>query len=197
MIVIGLTGSIGMGKSTTAEMFKAAGVPVISADEIVHELYRGDAVKLIEAAFPGSTSAGIVDRQALSEILLSDPAGFKRLEAIIHPLVREREHAFLNQARIDGHAMALLDIPLLYETGGETRVDTVVVVSCDPDIQRQRVLARPGMTEDKFDSIVARQLPDAEKRSRADFVIDTGKGLEPARRQVADIISQLGENHQD
>lgn len=197
MIVIGLTGSIGMGKSTTAEMFKAAGVPVISADEIVHELYRGDAVKLVEAAFPGSTSAGIVDRQALSEILLRDPAGFKRLEAIIHPLVREREHAFLNQARIDGHAMALLDIPLLYETGGEKRVDTVVVVSCDPDIQRQRVLARPGMTEDKFDSIVARQLPDAEKRARADFVIDTGKGLEPARRQVAEIISQLGENHQD
>ncbi|EDQ35257.1 dephospho-CoA kinase [Hoeflea phototrophica DFL-43] len=197
MIVIGLTGSIGMGKSTTAEMFKAAGVPVISADEIVHELYRGDAVKLVEAAFPGSTSAGIVDRQALLEILLRDPAGFKRLEAIIHPLVREREHAFLNQARIDGHAMALLDIPLLYETGGEKRVDTVVVVSCDPDIQRQRVLARPGMTEDKFDSIVARQLPDAEKRARADFVIDTGKGLEPARWQVADIISQLGENHQD
>lgn len=197
MIVIGLTGSIGMGKSTTAEMFKAAGVPVISADEIVHELYRGDAVKLIEAAFPGSTSAAIVDRQALSEILLRDPAGFKRLEDIIHPLVREREHAFLNQARNDGHAMALLDIPLLYETGGETRVDTVVVVSCDPDIQHQRVLARPGMTEDKFDSIVARQLPDAEKRARADFVIDTGKGLEPARRQVAEIISQLGENHQD
>jgi dephospho-CoA kinase len=197
MIVIGLTGSIGMGKSTTAEMFKAAGVPVISADEIVHELYRGDAVKLIEAAFPGSTSDGVVDRQALSEILLRDPAGFKQLEAIIHPLVREREHAFLDQARIDGHAMALLDIPLLYETGGEKRVDTVVVVSCDPDIQRQRVLARPGMTEDKFDSIVARQLPDAEKRARADFVIDTGKGLEPARRQVADIIIQLGENHQD
>jgi dephospho-CoA kinase len=197
MIVIGLTGSIGMGKSTTAEMFKAAGVPVISADEIVHELYRGDAVKLIEAAFPGSTSGGVVDRQALSEILLRDPAGFKQLEAIIHPLVREREHAFLDQARIDGHAMALLDIPLLYETGGEKRVDTVVVVSCDPDIQRQRVLARPGMTEDKFDSIVARQLPDAEKRARADFVIDTGKGLEPARRQVADIIIQLGENHQD
>jgi dephospho-CoA kinase len=197
MIVIGLTGSIGMGKSTTAEMFKAAGVPVISADEIVHELYRGDAVKLIEAAFPGSTSGGVVDRQALSEILLRDPAGFKQLEAIIHPLVREREHAFLDQARIDGHAMALLDIPLLYETGGEQRVDTVVVVSCDPDIQRQRVFARPGMTEDKFDSIVARQLPDAEKRARADFVIDTGKGLEPARRQVADIIIQLGENHQD
>lgn len=197
MIVIGLTGSIGMGKSTTAEMFKAAGIPVISADEIVHELYRSDAVKLIEAAFPGSTSGGVVDRQALSAILLRDPASFKRLEAIIHPLVREREHAFLNQARVNGHAMALLDIPLLYETGGEQRVDTVVVVSCDPDIQRQRVMARPGMTEDKFESIVARQLPDDEKRARADFVIDTGKGLEPARRQVADIISRLGENQQD
>ncbi|WP_394691380.1 dephospho-CoA kinase [Hoeflea sp.] len=197
MIVIGLTGSIGMGKSTTAEMFKAAGVPVISADEIVHELYRTDAVELIEAAFPGSTSDGVVDRQALSAVLLRDPAAFKRLEAIVHPLVREREHAFLNKARHEGHTMALLDIPLLYETRGEKRVDTVVVVSCDQDIQRQRVMARPGMTENKFDSIIARQVPDAEKRARADFVIDTGNGLEPAREQVADIISQLGKHRQD
>lgn len=197
MIVIGLTGSIGMGKSTTAEMFKAAGVPVISADEIVHELYRTDAVELIEAAFPGSTVGGIVDRQALSAVLLRDPAGFKQLETIIHPLVREREHAFLDKVRLEGHAMALLDIPLLYETGGEKRVDIVVVVSCDQDIQRQRVMARPGMTQDKFEAILARQVPDAEKRARADFVIDTGKGLEPARQQVADIISKLGGERQD
>lgn len=197
MIVIGLTGSIGMGKSTTAEMFKAAGVPVISADEIVHELYRTDAVELIEAAFPGSTVGGIVDRQALSAVLLRDPAGFKQLETIIHPLVREREHAFLDKVRLEGHAMALLDIPLLYETGGEKRVDIVVVVSCDQDIQRQRVMARPGMTQDKFEAILARQVPDAEKRARADFVIDTGKGLEPARQQVADIISKLGGERRD
>lgn len=193
MITIGLTGSIGMGKSTTAEMFKAAGVPVISADEIVHELYNGAATPLIEDAFPGTTSNGVVDRGLLSEMLLRDPGGFKRLEAIVHPLVREREHAFLEDARSAGHPLALIDIPLLYETGAEDRVDAVVVVSCGPEIQRKRVLARPGMTEQKFEAIFARQVPDDEKRRRADFVIDTSKGIEPAKEQVEDIIRRLQE----
>ncbi|WP_412050502.1 dephospho-CoA kinase [Hoeflea sp. Naph1] len=196
MIVIGLTGSIGMGKSTTAEMFSNAGIPVISADEIVHELYRGEAVQPIEAAFPGATVDGAVDREALSRTLLADPTGFERLEAIIHPLVRAREEAFVDQARADGHAMVLVDIPLLYETGAENRVDVVVVVTCDADIQRQRVMARPGMTVEKFEAILARQVPDAEKRARADHIIDTGQGLEPARRQVADIIAALGASKQ-
>lgn len=196
MIVIGLTGSIGMGKSTTADMFSDAGIPVISADEIVHELYRGEAVQPIEAAFPGATVDGAVDREALSRTLLADPTGFKRLEAIIHPLVRAREQAFVDQARADGHAMVLVDIPLLYETGAENRVDVVVVVTCDADIQRQRVMARPGMTVEKFEAILARQVADAEKRARADHIIDTGQGLEPARRQVADIIAALGASKQ-
>jgi len=196
MIVIGLTGSIGMGKSTTAEMFSDAGIPVISADEIVHELYRGEAVQPIEAAFPGATVDGAVDREALSRTLLADPTGFKRLEAIIHPLVRAREQAFVDQARADGHAMVLVDIPLLYETGAENRVDVVVVVTCDADIQRQRVMARPGMTVEKFEAILARQVPDAEKRARAHHIVDTGQGLEPARRQVADIIAALGASKQ-
>jgi dephospho-CoA kinase len=196
MIVIGLTGSIGMGKSTTAEMFSDAGIPVISADEIVHELYRGEAVQPIEAAFPGATVDGAVDREALSRTLLADPTGFDRLEAIIHPLVSAREEAFVDQARADGHAMVLVDIPLLYETGAENRVDVVVVVTCDADIQRQRVMARPGMTVEKFEAILARQVPDAEKRARADHIIDTGQGLEPARRQVADIIAALGASKQ-
>jgi dephospho-CoA kinase len=193
MITIGLTGSIGMGKSTTADMFKAAGVPVISADEIVHDLYKGAATPLIEDAFPGTTSDGVVDRVLLSEALLRDPGGFKRLEAIVHPLVREREHDFLEDARAKGHTLALIDIPLLYETGAENRVDVVVVVSCGPEIQRKRVLARAGMTEAKFEAILARQLPDAEKRRRADFVIDTSKGIEPARQQVEDLIGRLRE----
>lgn len=196
MIVIGLTGSIGMGKSTTAEMFSDAGIPVISADEIVHELYRGEAVQPIEAAFPGATVDGAVDREALSRTLLADPTGFKRLEAIIHPLVRAREQAFVDQARADGHAMVLVDIPLLYETGAENRVDVVVVVTCDADIQRQRVMARPGMTVEKFEAILARQVPDAEKRAPAHHIVDTGQGLEPARRQVADIIAALGASKQ-
>lgn len=193
MITIGLTGSIGMGKSTTADMFKAAGVPVISADEIVHDLYNGAATPLIEEAFPGATSNGVVDRGQLSKMLLRDPGGFKRLEAIVHPLVREREHAFVEEARTAGHKLVLIDIPLLYETGAEDRVDVVVVVSCGPEVQRQRVLSRPGMTEEKFEAIVARQVPDAEKRRRADFVIDTSKGLEPARRQVDEIVGRLRE----
>lgn len=191
MIVIGLTGSIGMGKSTTAEMFKAEGVPVISADEIVHDLYRGEAAPLIEAAFPGAAPAGKVDREILSQNLLADPGGFKTLEAIVHPLVRAREQAFVERARAEGHTLVLVDIPLLFETGAQSRVDTVVVVTCDPEVQRDRVLARPGMTQDKFEAIVARQTPDAEKRIRADYIVDTGQGLEAARRQVVEVVSAL------
>lgn len=192
MIVLGLTGSIGMGKSTTSEMFQAAGVPVISADDIVHDLYRGEATPLIERAFPGAASSGAVDRRALSQKLLAEPSGFARLEAIVHPLVRGRERAFIDQARAQAAPIVLLDIPLLYETGAESRVDAVVVVSCAPEIQRQRVLARPGMTAEKFEAILARQMPDAEKRARADYVVDTGQGLEAARRQVAAILETLG-----
>lgn len=191
MIVIGLTGSIGMGKSTTAEMFKDAGVPTISADEIVHDLYRGEAVPLIEAAFPGTAPGGEVDRAALSRKLLADPDGFKTLEDIVHPLVQAREQAFVERARAEGRMLALVDIPLLFETGGQSRVDVVVVVTCDPEIQRARVLTRNGMTPDKFEAILARQIPDAEKRARADYVVDTGQGLESARRQVAEIIEAL------
>ena len=191
MIVLGLTGSIGTGKSTTAAMFADLGVPVHDADRAVHDLYVGEAVAPIAAAFPGAVRAGKVDRAALSEILRQAPERFGELEAIVHPLVREREAAFLAHHREAGTPIVLLDIPLLFETGGASRVDKVVVVTCDPAIQRQRVLARPGMTEEKFDLIRARQMPDAENRKRADFVVDSGHGLEPARLRVAEIIDTL------
>jgi dephospho-CoA kinase len=191
MIIIGLTGSIGMGKSTTSDMFKSLGVPVISADEIVHDLYSSEAAPLIEAAFPGTTTDGVVDRQALSAKLMAAPEGFARLEAIIHPLVRAREKQFVDEAAERGEPMVLLDIPLLFETGSTGRVDTVIVVSCAPEIQRQRVMARPDMTAEKFEAILARQTPDAEKRARADYVIDTGQGLDAARAQVNDIVAEL------
>ncbi|GAB5462659.1 dephospho-CoA kinase [Hoeflea alexandrii] len=191
MIIIGLTGSIGMGKSTTSEMFKSLGVPVISADEIVHDLYSTEAAPLIEAAFPGTTSEGAVDRQALSAKLMAAPEGFARLEAIIHPLVRAREKQFVDEAADRGEPLVLLDIPLLFETGSTDRVDTVIVVSCAAEIQRQRVMARPDMTAEKFEAILSRQTPDAEKRARADYVIDTGQGLEAARAQVNDIVAEL------
>jgi dephospho-CoA kinase len=191
MIIIGLTGSIGMGKSTTSDMFKSLGVPVISADEIVHDLYSSEAAPLIEAAFPGTTTGGVVDRQALSAKLMAAPEGFARLEAIIHPLVRAREKQFVDEAAERGEPMVLLDIPLLFETGSTGRVDTVIVVSCAPEIQRQRVMARPDMTAEKFEAILARQTPDAEKRARADYVIDTGQGLDAARTQVNDIVAEL------
>lgn len=191
MIIIGLTGSIGMGKSTTSDMFKALGVPVISADEIVHDLYSAEAAPLIEAAFPGTTTGGVVDRQLLSAKLMAAPEGFARLEAIIHPLVRAREKQFVDEAADRGEPLVLLDIPLLFETGATDRVDTVIVVSCAPEIQRQRVMARPDMTVEKFEAILSRQTPDAEKRARADYVIDTGQGLDAARAQVNDIVGEL------
>ena len=193
MIVVGLTGSIGMGKSTTAEMFRDEGIPVNDADAVVHQLYAGKAAPLIEAAFPGTTQGGIVNRAFLSKALADNPAGFKTLEAIVHPLVRAEELAFREKAERSDAEMIVLDIPLLFEAGGASRVDKIVVVSCDPEIQRRRVLERPGMTAEKFEMIVARQTPDAEKRARADFVIDTGQGLEHARRQVKHIIAQLRE----
>ncbi|WP_113425417.1 dephospho-CoA kinase [Rhizobium cremeum] len=191
MIVVGLTGSIGMGKSTTAKMFADAGIAVNDADRVVHELYRGKAVEPVEAAFPGAVRNGEVDRSELSKNLARNPANFKLLESIIHPLVRERELEFLEAQRKAAADMVVLDIPLLYETGAEKRVDVVVVVSCDAEIQRKRVLERPGMTPEKFAMILERQTPDAEKRRRADFVVDTGHGLEAARKQVLDIIDSL------
>lgn len=192
MIVIGLTGSIGMGKTTTARLFAQEGVPVLDSDEVVHALYRAEAVPLIETAFPGTTVSGTVDRQKLGDILRQNPANFTKLEEIVHPLVRKKQEAFLAQAANDDRPFALLDIPLLFETGAERRVDKVVVVSCAPDIQRERVLSRPGMTEEKFAMILARQLPDAEKRRRADFVVDSGNGVEAARDQVKEILQTLG-----
>ena len=191
MIRIGLTGSIGMGKSTSAKLFAEAGVPVNDSDAVVHDLYSGEAAPLVEAAFPGSTSAGMVDRQELGRKLAVDPSGFKRLEAIVHPLVRERERLYLEGQRQSGADMVVLDIPLLFETGADKRVEKIVVVSCDPQIQRLRVLARPGMTEEKFNMILSRQTPDAEKRARADYVIDTGGSIDAAREQVKEIIADL------
>ncbi len=191
MIRIGLTGSIGMGKSTTARMFAEAGVPGHDADAVVHMLYAGRAAPLIKAEFPGTVVDGKVDRTLLSPHVLGNPDAMKRLEAIVHPLVRDEEEAFLEKARINRRHAVLLDIPLLFETGGDKRVDVSVVVTADPDIQRQRVLARPGMSEDRFQAIVSRQMPDAEKRRNAHFTIDTGRGLEAARRSVDAILRAL------
>ncbi|RAZ75022.1 dephospho-CoA kinase [Mesorhizobium atlanticum] len=191
MIVLGLTGSIGMGKSATAKMFAEAGVPVHDSDEAVHRLYAGKAAPLVEAAFAGTTEAGVVDRVKLGQQVLGDPAALKKLEAIIHPLVRADADAFLAKHRSAGAPIAVLDIPLLFETGGRNRVDKVVVVTASPEIQRQRVLARPGMSEEKFLSILAKQVPDAEKRRQADFIIDTGQGFDAARAAVDAIIAEL------
>jgi dephospho-CoA kinase len=191
MIVLGLTGSIGMGKSATAKMFAEAGVPVHDSDETVHRLYSGKAAPLVEAAFPGTTEAGVVDRVKLAGQVLADPALLKKLEAIIHPLVRADADAFLEKHRAAGAPLAVLDIPLLFETGGRNRVDKVVVVTASPEIQRERVLARPGMSEEKFLSILAKQVPDAEKRRQADFIIDTGNGFDAARKAVGAVIGEL------
>ncbi len=191
MIVLGLTGSIGMGKSTTAKMFSDFGVPVHDSDEAVHRLYRGKAAPLVEAAFPGTTADGVVDRSKLAQRVLSDPAALKRLEALVHPLVRADATAFLKRHHAAGAPLAVVDIPLLFETGGQERVDQVVVVTAEPEVQRDRVLSRPGMTEEKFSKILAKQVPDDEKRRQADFVIDTGRGMEAARQAVADVIEEL------
>lgn len=191
MWVLGLTGSIGMGKSATARMFRALGVPVHDADASVHALYRGAAVGPVEAAFPGVARDGVIDRVALGARVLGDAEAMKRLEAIVHPLVREAETAFLTKARESGAGLAVLDIPLLFETGGDRRVDAVAVVSASKDVQRERVLAREGMTDEKFATILAKQMPDAEKRRRAHFVIDTGRGFAAAAHQVEGIVRAL------
>lgn len=193
MLVVGLTGSIGMGKSTTAALFRDFGVPVHDADATVHDLYRTEAVAPVAERFPEALRDGVIDRAALSAALAKDPQRFAELEAVIHPLVRRREIDFVTAERDRGTGLVVLDIPLLFEVGGESRMDRVVVVSCNPEIQRARVLARPGMTEEKFSLILSRQVPDAEKRRRADFVIDTGNGLEAARKQVEEVIRRLKE----
>ena len=191
MIILGLTGSIGMGKTTAANMFADNGVPVYSADEAVHQLYSGRAAPLIEAAFPGTVVDGTVDRTKLSSAVLGKPEALKKLESIIHPLVHEEEAAFLARARADDADIALIDIPLLFETGGQSLVDKVAVVSAPADIQRERVLSRAGMTEAKFEAILARQMPDADKRARADFVIDSSGDFEETRAQIKAIIAEL------
>lgn len=191
MIILGLTGSIGMGKTTAANMFAECGVPFYSADDAVHQLYSGRAAPLIEAAFPGTVVDGTVDRTKLSAAVLGKPEALKKLESIIHPLVHEEEKAFLASARANGAEIALLDIPLLFETGGEKRVDKVAVVSAPADIQRERVLSRPGMSEEKFEAILARQMPDAEKRARADFIIDSSGDFEETRLQIEAIVAEL------
>jgi dephospho-CoA kinase len=177
-----------MGKSTAAQRFRERGVPVCDADALVHALYEGDAVAPIEAAFPGTTIDGKVDRQKLSAVLLADPSGFKRLEAIVHPLVQKAERECLGLASSRGAKVAVLEIPLLLETGGDAKCDAVAVVSAPADLQRARVLARPGMTPEKLDAILARQMPDAEKRAKADFIVDTGSTIEHTIAQVDTII---------
>jgi dephospho-CoA kinase len=191
MFILGLTGSLGMGKSTTARFFAEEGVPVHDADAVVHRLYDGEAAAAIETAFPGTTAGGKVDRDKLAARVLGDSAALKRLEAIVHPLVQEAERRLLAAAESRGEKVAVLDIPLLFETGGEERVDAVVVVSAPPDVQRSRALERPGMTVDKLDAILAKQMPDDEKRRRADFVVDTSRGFEAARADVRAILDAV------
>ena len=191
MFILGLTGSLGMGKSTTARFFAEEGVPVHDADAVVHRLYEGEAASAIEAAFPGTTTGGKVDRDKVAARVLGDAAALRRLEHIVHPLVQAAEGRMLAEAEARGEKVALLDIPLLFETGGDKRVDAVVVVSAPPEVQRSRVLERPGMTLEKLEAILARQMPDAEKRRRADFVVDTGRGFEAARAQVRAILDAI------
>jgi dephospho-CoA kinase len=190
MIVLGLTGSIGMGKSTTAKLFAEAGAPVYDADATVHQIYEGEAAPVIEAAFPGTTVDGKVDRAKLSARVVHDPAAMKQLEGLVHPMLRAHHQKFLDDAERSGVAVAVVDVPLLFETGGEKRVDAVVVVTTSPEIQRERILARDNMTAEKLDHILARQMPDAEKRKRADFVVDTSHGLDPVRNRIQDILAE-------
>jgi dephospho-CoA kinase len=186
--ILCLTGSLGMGKSRTAQFFAEEGVPVYDADAVVHELYEGEAVPLIVQAFPGAVANGKVDRAKLAALVLGDDAALKRLEAIVHPLVAARREKFLAAARANKVNVVLLDVPLLFETRGERHCDAVVVVSAPADIQRRRALERPGMTEEKFAALLAKQLPDTEKRERADFVVDTSQSFDHARAQVRDIL---------
>ena len=191
MRILGLTGSIGMGKSTTAKLFTEAGVPVYDADAAVHKIYEGEAAPAIEAAFPGTTVDGKVDRAKLSAKVVHDPAAIKQLEQIVHPMLGASRKKFLDEAERSGAPVVVMDIPLLFETGGEKRVDAVVVVSTDAASQRERILARGTMTNEALDAILARQLPDAEKRKRADFVVDTSHGLDPVRTAISDILAEV------
>lgn len=193
MITLGLTGSIGMGKSATAAMFAAEGCPVYDADAEVHRIYAkgGAAVEPVEAAFPGVVRDGAIDRARLSERVLNDAEAFQRLNGIVWPLLGAARREFFREAEADQAPIVVLDIPLLFETGGERNMDAVVVVSAPADIQRQRVLAREGMSEAKLDAILARQMADAEKRARAHFVVDTSRGFEAAREQVREIVATL------
>jgi dephospho-CoA kinase len=191
MLILGLTGSIGMGKSTTAKLFEEAGVPVYDADAAVHQLYEGEAAPAIEAAFPGTTENGKVDRAKLSARVLHDPAAIRQLEQIVHPMLGASRQKFFADAEASGVPVAVVDVPLLFETGGEKRVDAVVVVTTSPKIQRERVLTRGTMDEERLDAILARQMPDAEKRKRADFVVDTSDGLDPVRARIRDILAEV------
>ena len=191
MKILGLTGSIGMGKSTTAKLFAEAGVPVYDADATVHRIYQGEAAPVIEAAFPGTTVGGKVDRSLLSARVVHDPAAIRRLEDIVHPLLRTHHQTFLDEAERSGATVAVVDVPLLFETGGDKRVDAVVVVTTSPETQRQRILERGTMTSEALDGLLARQMPDAEKRKRADFVVDTSYGLDPVRERIRDILDQV------
>lgn len=194
MMIVGLTGSIAMGKSTTAQMFREFGVPVNDADEVVHALYRGEAVAPVDAAFPGTAKEGVIDRAELSRQLLERPERLRELEGIVHPLVRQKEREFLDSNAVAKVPFVVLDIPLLFETGAEARVDRVVVVSCAPEIQRERAMKRPGMTDEKFAMILARQVPDIEKRERADYIVDTSDSFENTRQQVRAVIDNLTRN---
>jgi dephospho-CoA kinase len=191
MRVVGLTGSIAMGKSTLAGMFRALGVPVFDADAAVHEIYRGDTARAVEAAFPGVVDNGAVDRARLGARVAGDPAALKRLESIVHPAVAALRAKFLDAARANGARLAIVDVPLLFETGGDRAVDAVVVVSASAEIQRARALSRPGADAARFEALLARQTPDVEKRRRAHFVIDTGGTLEESRRQAEDVLRAL------
>lgn len=191
MVVAGLTGSIGMGKSATVDMFRRLGVPVHDSDAAVHELYSGDAVDPVGKAFPGVLRDGSVDRSLLAQRVLNDPQAMKRLEAMIHPMVAAHRRSFVSQMRRSGSPLVVLDVPLLFETGADADVDVRIVVTAPVDVQKQRVLARPGMTPEKFAAILGRQMPDEEKRRRADIVIDTSRGFAAVERDVKDIVNRL------
>ena len=191
MLILGLTGSIGMGKSTTAKLFMEAGVPVYDADAAVHQLYEGEAVPAIEAAFPGTTANGKVDRAKLSARVVHDPAAMRQLEQIVHPMLGASRQKFFADAEAARAPIVVVDVPLLYEAGGEKRVEAVVVVTTTPELQRERVVARGTVDAAKLDATIAKQMPDAEKRKRADFIVDTSHGLDPVRARIRDILAEV------
>jgi len=191
MIILGLTGSIAMGKSTVAQMFSTKGIPVISADKIVHDLYNGKAAPLIETSFPGSTRGHKVDREKLMQSLLKQDQGFEKLEAIIHPLVRQEEWQFIQQHKTKGSEILIIEIPLLFETGAQDLMDAVILVSAPAEVQKQRALSRPNMSLEKFTSLVEKQMPDATKRTRADYIIETHTSLEETQTAVNSLIETI------